>query len=131
MNPLNNSLNTVLKAAVATSALWVGAVMADAGQADSQSKSADSQTLRVWQVDYSGRPPFKRSLVEVPVVDAARLESLGVVETRRLRTTDFSGRPPFKRRYQEVRVLDAASLETENVANERPFRNVGFKRRHR
>lgn len=120
----------VLGTGLAAAALCFGSANADVDTAEQI--DSNKQTLRVWQVDYSGKPPFKRSLVAAPTIDVARLESLGVVETRRLRTVDFSSRPPFRRRYQDVPILDAASLETEPVANERPIRrSVGFKRRHR
>ena len=70
---------------------------------------ASAETYRTWEVDFSGRPPFKRTLAEVPVQDTASLQQQ---ETRVIRKTDFAGRPPFKRRMVEVPVVDAASLET-------------------
>jgi hypothetical protein len=91
------------------------------------SASGSQETVRVWQIDTSGRPPFKRSLVEMPVADAARMEP---VVTERVWTTDFSGRPPFKRGYRELPVVDAASLDVEaSAANARP--TPFFKKRHR
>jgi hypothetical protein len=62
------------------------------------------ETVKVWEVDTSGHPPFKRTLVEVPVADVARLET---VETERVWHVDYSGRPPFTRSYEELPVVDA------------------------
>ncbi len=94
--------------------------------------SAQGETVTVWEVDTSGRPPFKRTRVELPVADVASLESADVaLETRRVWTTDFRGRPPFRRGYEELPVVDAASLEYADTgdgdARPKPF----FKRRHR
>ncbi len=85
----------------------------------------------VWKVDFSGRPPFDRQLVEVPVADAASFETVLDVEMQRVWHTDFSGRPPFKRGYADIPVIDAAQLELVEASQEgvrpRPF----AKPRHR
>lgn len=54
---------------------------------------ADVETEVVWQTDFSGRPPFSRKQVELPVVDAASME---LVEEES-KITSFRGRPPFNR----------------------------------
>ena len=72
----------------------------------------DQETVRIWQIDTSGRPPFERRRVEVPVADLARFEQVQVTETVTRRVADFRGRPPFRRSVQEVPLIDAASLET-------------------
>lgn len=90
------------------------------------------ETVTVWEIDYSGRPPFERRQVEVPVADAASLESTNILqETVRAWVVDYSGRPPFRRSLQEVPVVDAASLEMETGTGEGPFPKPFHKRRHR
>lgn len=89
---------------------------------------AEMVTVRV--VDFSGRPPFKRELVEVPAVDVASMESMGqVVKMEKVWTVDFSGKPPFKRQFEEVPVIDIASMETHDagVESKRSTR-IPFKR---
>jgi hypothetical protein len=61
---------------------------------------ADTEaTFRFWITDTSGRPPFKRSLIELPAADVAAMEMTAA--TAPSCHTDFSGRPPFKRRTGE------------------------------
>ncbi len=90
-------------------------------------------TAKVWQVDMSGRPPYQRTLVDVPVIDAAAMEIDAAVETELVRTTDFRGKPPFRRSLEALPVIDAASLEA--GAQDEGQRNVKakpfFKQRHR
>lgn len=71
-----------------------------------------AETTKTWEVDYSGKPPFKRTLVEVEVADIAQMET---VETQFVRTTDFSGKPPFKRNLETLEVVDTAVLEEADV----------------
>ena len=95
-------------------------------------ENSGKATAKVWEVDMSGRPPFQRTLVEAPVIDAASMEIDGNVETELVWTTDFSGAPPFKRTLEELPVIDAASLEGEirsevqRAVKAKPF----FKPRH-
>lgn len=60
-----------------------------------------------WQIDFKGKPPFKRKRVLMNVVDIAALEP---VETRMI-WKRAPGKPPYKRLWVEVPVVDAASLE--------------------
>lgn len=89
-------------------------------------------TIKVWEVDMSGRPPYQRKLVEVPAIDAASMETNAPVETVMVRTVDFRGAPPFRRTTREVPVIDAASLEADiqsevqRAVKAKPF----FKPRH-
>ena len=95
--------------------------------------NAAVETVKVWKVDFSGRPPFKRELIELPVADVAALETENkIVEFERSWQVDYSGKPPFKRRFLDVPVIDAASLEFEPVedSNVRK-RPVGSIKRHR
>lgn len=101
--------------------------------APSIADDSTQETMKVWSVDLSGRPPFQRTLVEAPVIDAAAMEIDANVETELVWTTDFSGKPPFRRSLEELPVIDAASLEAdaqsevERAVMPKPF----FKRRHR
>ena len=86
------------------------------------------------EVDFSGRPPFKRTRVELAAADIARMEVVGdTQEVVRVWTADFSGRPPFRRGYVDVPVIDAARMEIET--DESPLANTRakpfFKKRHR
>ena len=79
----------------------------------SLAETSHGEMVRVWEIDTSGRPPFKRRLVEVPAVDVARLESSPEpAATIQRRTVDFSGRPPFRRSIEELPVIDTARLES-------------------
>ena len=95
--------------------------------------SNGQEMVSVWKVDFSGRPPFKRELVEVPVADIAALEASNkVIDTEVVWTVDFKGKPPFRRKMKEVPVIDAASLEFESAddSNTRK-RPLGSFKRHR
>jgi hypothetical protein len=88
--------------------------------------------VKVWKVDFSGRPPFKRQLIELPAADVARLEASDeVLETERVWTVNYKGRPPFRRRFEDVPVIDAASLETEQVEDADRKKPLGSFKRHR
>ena len=72
----------------------------------------EQELVSVWVTDFSGKPPFKRELKQLPAADIAALEiDLEEVETERVWSADFSGRPPFKRRFRDLPVIDASSLE--------------------
>ena len=114
------------------SSLVVGSLLIQPAIADTANTSG-TEMVKVWKVDFSGRPPFKRKLIELPVADVAALEASDkVVDTERVLTVDYSGKPPFKRRWQEIPVIDAASLEIEDVeeSNIRK-RPLGSFKRHR
>ncbi len=90
-----------------------------------------AEMVRVWSVDTTGKPPFKRTLVEVPAADIASLEIDDAnVETVTMRVTDFRGKPPFRRTMQEVPVIDAASLEQVSETTRKAGRTP-FGKRHR
>lgn len=97
------------------------------------SEVSQQETAKVWQVDMSGRPPYQRTLVDAPVIDAAAMEIDANAETQLVWTTDYSGKPPFRRSLEELPVIDAASLEAdvqsevERAVKAKPF----FKQRHR
>ena len=117
---------------VLSSVVLVGSLLVQPAIADT-AVASDTEMVKVWKVDFSGRPPFKRELVELPVADVAALEATDkVVETERVWTVDYSGKPPFKRKLQEIPVIDAASLEVESVeeSNTRK-RPLGSFKRHR
>jgi hypothetical protein len=108
-------------------ALFVQPALADT------SATNGAEMVKVWKVDFSGRPPFKRELIELPVADVAALEATNkVVDTETVWTVDYAGKPPFRRRMQEIPIIDAASLEIE--VDERPSvkrRPLGSFKRHR
>lgn len=92
----------------------------------------EQEMVKVWTVDYSGRPPFKRELVEVPAIDLARLEASDeILEVQKVWTVKFSGKPPFKRSFEEVAVIDAASLEVTEIEESGRKKPVGAFKRHR
>lgn len=51
--------------------------------------AASETVVKQLEVDHSGKPPYKRKLVEVS--EARKSEATSVS------STDFSGKPPFKR----------------------------------
>ncbi|MGR8919653.1 MAG: hypothetical protein ACU85V_08540 [Gammaproteobacteria bacterium] len=66
--------------------------------------------MTVKQVDFSGRPPFRRSTERLPAADIARLEQVAA-PVDRVRTTDFRGRPPFARNVEMLPLTSVARLE--------------------
>ena len=93
---------------------------------------AGGETVTVWAVDHSGRPPFKRERVEIPVVDTAQLEVTDKsVETVTVWTIDRSGKPPYQRRREELPVTDVAAIESELAEEEPLFRGRPPFKRHR
>lgn len=100
--------------------------------ADTTATSSLTETTTVWQVDMSGKPPYKRERVEVPVIDTARLEVTGEpMEMVTVWQVDRSGKPPFKRTREEVPVIDVAAMDVESVNSEADFRGRPPFRRHR
>jgi hypothetical protein len=96
------------------------------------SSVAEQETVTIWKVDYSGRPPFDRELIEVPVADVASFEAASTVETERVWHTDFTGRPPFKRGYVDLPVIDTAQFEIESTQSSGDIQPKPFsKPRHR
>ena len=85
--------------------------------------------------DFSGRPPFKRSIEVVPVVDIAEVE---IVDSEPVfvdvKTVDFKGKPPFKRKVERLEQTEVMQLElvTETESSKRgPKKTTGnsiFKR---
>ncbi|GFZ80196.1 hypothetical protein GCM10011403_24220 [Pseudohongiella nitratireducens] len=70
------------------------------------------EMVKVRLVDFSGRPPFKREVVELPAADVAAMEATEeILEVERVWTVDYSGKPPFKRQFEDVPVIDVASME--------------------
>ena len=89
--------------AAALQALSVGATAAE--------PSATSDKVLV--TDFSGRPPFKRTLVsQDTVADLARFEESSVAESGQVWVVDTRGAPPFKRRLVSASELaDVARFE--------------------
>lgn len=117
--------NSVLATCLASALLSLSAtsVLAD---------TSGEQMVKVWKVDFSGRPPFKRQLIELPAADLARLEASDeVLETERVWTVNYKGKPPFRRRFEDVPVIDAASLETVQVEDVDRKKPLGSFKRHR
>lgn len=94
---------------------------------------ASADLVKVWIVDTSGKPPFKRFLLEVPAEDLARLETTtGEVETQSMRVVDFRGSPPFRRSIEDIPVIDAANIEIKDSGKvRRTVRPKPFLKRHR
>lgn len=102
--------------------------------ADDDSSGAKLETAKIWQVDRSGKPPFKRRLVEVPLADIASMEiEAENGETEVVRVVDYRGKPPFRRVSKEVVVQDVASFETEALSAEErsKIKPKPFLKRHR
>ncbi len=74
--------------------------------------ASSEEMVKVTLVDFSGRPPFKREVVELPAADVAAMEATEeILEVERIWTVDYSGKPPFKRQFEDVPVIDVASME--------------------
>lgn len=62
--------------------------------------------------DFSGRPPFKRTIERVSVVDIAQVDIvMSDTELVEVQTVDFSGKPPFKRTTELVEQIDVMQVE--------------------
>ena len=96
--------------------------------AAAETNSASQDLVKVWKVDTSGRPPFKRTLVEIQSADLAQLE---VVDTERVWHVDYSGRPPYRRAFEELPVVDAAALDIDESSAQSGLPSPTFKKRHR
>lgn len=104
-------------------------------QAESTHRDLTAETVKVWKVDRSGHPPFKRKLVEMNVVDTARLETAPGNDTTSemvtIRTVDRRGKPPYPRRSERLPVSDIAVLEETGTVEETIFRGRPPFARHR
>jgi hypothetical protein len=88
--------------------------------------AADSPTERT--VDFSGPPPFKRTVVQKPDANAefARFEEAKPVVGEQQRVVDFRGVPPYRRTVKtvsEADVVDFARFEEDTGAADRPRRS--------
>ena len=72
-----------------------------------------------WSVDTQGKPPYKRTLKQVPVSDIAQLESDSEMVT--VYHVDTRGKPPYKRGFKTMQVSDIAELEIIDTANRTDF----------
>lgn len=95
-------------------------------QAESTRRDLTNETVKVWRVDRSGHPPFKRELVVMDVVDTARLQTAPVSESGSemvtIRTVDRRGKPPYSRRSERLTVSDIAVLEEAGEMEKTVFR---------
>lgn len=85
--------------------------------------------------DFSGKPPFKRTIERVSVVDIAEVEIVNSEPVYvNVRTVDFKGKPPFKRRVErleQTEVMQAEITTEEESSDKRPKKTTGnsiFKR---
>ena len=74
-----------------------------------QSASAEEMVSQ-WVVDTKGKPPYQRTLKQVPVSDIAQLEAEDY-ETVTVYHVEMGGKPPYKRGFKTMRVSDVAELE--------------------
>lgn len=86
--------------------------------------------------DFSGRPPFKRRIEVLPVVDIAEVEILDSEPVFvDVKTVEFSGKPPFKRRVERLEQTEIMQVEISSEGEstaKSPKKNTGnslFKRR--
>ena len=90
------------------------------------------EMVDVQLVDFSGKPPFKRRTVSVPVSDVAQLETLGqeAIEYVEVKEVVMRGKPPYRRKITMMPVYDVAQfevLEAQNTSQKRGTRSP-FKR---
>jgi hypothetical protein len=110
-------------ATAAVAAALIGSWAGMAGAADNDKSVVEGE--RVWIVDYSGRPPFKRRAVTAAEFarfeEAKRSEAPKVGE--RVRVVNYQGRPPFRRQLVEIDENDVAEFarfeETKPASTER------------
>lgn len=127
-----NSLPQFARLMAVTGIAAVSALATSSACAEAQTAQSDATMETVWTVDSRGRPPFKRSRSDVPVVDVAAMEIPEAVEMTTVWSVDRSGHPPFKRKRVQVPVIDAASLEVSGDTDTGPrFRGKPPFKRHR
>jgi len=68
----------------------------------------NQEVTRVWSIDFSGKPPFKRKMIKVRTADLEKQSTIVVSGT------DFRGKPPFTRNKEIVRVVDHVQSEATN-----------------
>lgn len=79
----------------------------------------EQDMVKVWSVDYKGKPPFKRSAEWVPVSDVAEFEEVQELIAVKVK----SGlKPPYKRRTVYLPVADVAQFETTDGDSKPDFR---------
>lgn len=85
--------------------------------------------------DFSGKPPFKRTIEKLAVVDIAEVEVVNSDPVFvNVRTVDFKGKPPFKRRVErleQTEVMQAEIVSDEETSEKRRKKTTGnsiFKR---
>ncbi len=95
--------------------------------------SAGAEMVTIHDVDFRGRPPFRRSMETLPASEVARLEPQSAAggETVTVRTIDFSGKPPFRRATETLPVAEVARLEAASETSRRPSRFRGYPPFHR
>ena len=92
---------------------------------------ASQETVKVQMVDYSGKPPFKREVVMLPVADVAKLEEVQggtPVEYVTVRTVVMRGKPPYRRTVETLPMYDVAQLEVVNSQKSKKTGKPPFKR---
>ncbi|WP_334013527.1 hypothetical protein [Alteromonas sp. S167] len=111
--------------------LVAGALLSTSLQA---APSASDETVNVQVVDYSGKPPFKRRVVELSVNDVAQLETAGqeAVEYVEVREVVMRGKPPYRRVTKMMPVYDVAQLEVidDTSSTSKKGTRPPFKRHH-
>ncbi|MBU3022362.1 hypothetical protein [Aestuariibacter sp. A3R04] len=91
--------------------------------ANANPSNASQDTVKVQVVDYSGKPPFKREVIMLPVADVAKLENAQgdtPTEYAEVRTVVMRGKPPFRRTVETLPVYDVAQLDV--VKNQPPVK---------
>ena len=85
--------------------------------------------------DFSGKPPFKRRVEVLQVVEIAEVEILKSEPVFvNVKTVDFSGKPPFKRkmeRLEQTDIMQVEITEERESSDKRPKKTTGnsiFKR---
>ncbi len=80
----------------------------------------DTETVTVQSVDFKGKPPFKRTMDELPVSDVAQFEQ--DQEMVAVKVVQMGSKPPYKRRTVYLPVTDVAQFETTDDASKTNFR---------
>lgn len=97
--------------------------------------TSEESLNKVWTIDFSGPPPFKRIFKNTPTTnDSAALPSAAKKESSLRWLIDFSGRPPFKRRSKESLALEeqnSGSVAASSTQKARSFRPRSRYKRHR
>lgn len=90
--------------------------------------STASADVTVLEREYTGKPPYQRSISTLPEVEIARMEAadMSLANTATVREREFTGRPPYRRNVEILPTVEMARFEIADQSGERRHRRGPF-----